>query len=315
MIAIGTLNKLLAPVSLAGVVLRQDDDPREQIPLPNVKVTAVDGLITADGKSDPTGLFNLTIRPGVYSGRLITLKFEHPDYAPVETTVTAPADKLYVIRMQPLVRESGKKSEDGKTTAKIVHIKDARVRYLFKGQTTMSVGTYAKQVEVPNIGNMPCPKDQPCSPDGKWKAAANSLSLDAEEGNEFQNVRISCIAGPCPFTKVESDDLSRPARKIKIRVLNWSDTTDFLVEADVSRTMPANIIRYSYPFIVGQAMNFALPPGSEGPSIEANVDGQAIVFPLGPNLLLSWATCSVEIPAGGNKIYRCQLKPGYQLEQ
>jgi hypothetical protein len=67
--------------------------------------------------------------------------------------------------------------------------------------------------------------------------------------------------------------------------------------------------------MVGQTMNFALPPGSEGPSIEADLDGQYIVFPMGPDLILSWATCTMEVSKDGNKIYRCQLKPGYQFQE
>jgi hypothetical protein len=310
----GSLRAFLSPVSLAGAVLRQDNDPRKQTPLPNVKVTAVDGSVTARGESGSAGFFNLTIRPRVYAGPLITLRFEHPAYQPLETTATIPADKLFVVRMQPVVRESANKSDGAKPLAKIVHIKDAKVRYLLKDQTTLSMGTLAKQFEAPNIGNLPCRSRKPCSPDGKWKATTTSLSIDADEGNEFENVRVSCIAGPCPFTKVDPGDFSHPARKMKITVLNWSDTTDFLVEADVTRTKMADTVRYLYPFIVSQTMNFALPSASEGPSIEAAFDGQAIVSPLGPTLTLSWATCSVEIPNGGNKIYRCQLKPGYQFE-
>jgi hypothetical protein len=60
-------------------------------------------------------------------------------------------------------------------------------------------------------------------------------------------------------------------------------------------------------------MNFALPPSSEGPCIEADLDGQYIVFPMGPALIVSIANCSVEVSPDGNKLYRCQLKPGYQF--
>jgi hypothetical protein len=77
----------------------------------------------------------------------------------------------------------------------------------------MSVGSLAEQFEVANIGNLPYDKREACSPDGKWKAAVNVISLDAREGNEFKNVRVLCVAGPCPFTKVQLDDLSRPAAR------------------------------------------------------------------------------------------------------
>jgi hypothetical protein len=165
------------------------------------------------------------------------------------------------------------------------------------------------------MGNVPCRGRPPCSPDGRWAAARTTLPLDAGDGDEFSHVRVLCVAGPCAFTKVESEAFARPTRKITISVLNWSDTTNFLVEADVIRTVVRDAIQQSYPFIVGQTMNFALPPGSEGPSIEADLDGQYIVFPLGPDLILSWATCSIEVSKDGNKIYRCQLKPGYQVQE
>jgi hypothetical protein len=103
------------------------------------------------------------------------------------------------------------------------------------------------------------------------------------------------------------------ATKLRISVLNWSDSSAFLVEGDVIRTMVTNIVRQSYPFIIGNTMSFALPPSSESVSIEANFDGKLIIFPLGPTLALSWADCNVDTSTGGDKTYRCQLKPGYQF--
>jgi hypothetical protein len=311
LLKIGPLPNPLAPVTLMGAVLRQDDDPRNQTPLSNVEITAVDGSLTVRGKSDSSGFFELKIRQSVPTGRRITLKLEYAGYKRVELTVPRSADRLYIVRMQPLGQNTKGKTSSERAIEKITRIKDVRIRYLSKDQSTVSAGSLAKQVEIPNIGNIPCDKRQPCSPDGKWKAAANLISLDAPRGNEFQNVSVSCVAGPCPFTKVESDHLSPRSSQIRINVLNWSDTTDFLVEADVSRNVLTDKVHHSYPFIVGQTMNFALPQGSEGLSIEANLNGQEIVFPIGPDLILTWATCGVETPAAGNRLYRCQLKPGY----
>jgi hypothetical protein len=311
----GSLRHMLAPISLAGAVLRQDKDPRKQAPLSDADVTAVDGRVTVRGKSDSSGFFALTIHPQIYAGRQLALTFEHTGYKPLEITVPIPANRLCIVRMQALGAERGGKANSEKNPLKPIRIKDVRIRYVSKDRTTVSIGSLAKQFEVPNIGNVPCERHEACSPDGKWKAATNLVSLDAEDGNEFEDMRVSCIAGPCPFTRVEAGDLSRPARKIRIRLVNWSDTADFLVEADVSRTIFGDIIHHSYPFIVGQTMSFALPPGSEGLSIEADLDGQAIVFPLGPDLILTWATCGVETRTGGNKTYRCQLKPGYEFGQ
>jgi hypothetical protein len=302
----------IKPVSLVGAVLRQDSDPKKQSPIANTQISVTGGESSGSTKSDASGLFNLTLRPGVERGQPITLTFEHAEYKPLEIT-EIPEDRLYVVRMEPLVREPV--TNHPEISPKTVRIRDVRVRYSVKNQTTINVGSVAKEFEVVNTGNVLCRGHRPCSPDGKWKATIGSLSLDAQEGNEFRNVRVSCIAGPCPFTRIETDDLSRPARTLRISVLNWSDPASFLVEAEVTRTMVTDMIRISYPFLTGETMNFALPPAAEGPSIEADLNGEQIIFPLGPKLILSWAACSVEIAPDRNKIYRCELKPGYEFQQ
>jgi hypothetical protein len=81
----------------------------------------------------------------------------------------------------------------------------------------------------------------------------------------------------------------------------------------VIHTMLTDSIRQAYPSIFGRGMSFTLPPTGQGPSIEADVNGQRIVFPLGPALQLSWATCSLQAPANGTKLYSCELKPGYRF--
>ena len=159
-----------------------------------------------------------------------------------------------------------------------------RVRYSVKATTTINIGSTAKTLEVVNTGNVPCDGRTPCSPDGKWKAAIGSISLNAGDGQEFQNVRVSCIAGPCPFTKIESEGFARGGPKIDVSVRAWSDTVTFLVEAEVVHTMLSEAIRRAYPSIFGRDMTFTLPPTGQGPSIEAEVNGLEIVFPLGPDL-------------------------------
>jgi hypothetical protein len=39
--------------------------------------------------------------------------------------------------------------------------------------------------------------------------------------------------------------------------------------------------RESYPVTFGEALNFAIPVGAEGVTIEAEMNGKPIVFPLG----------------------------------
>jgi hypothetical protein len=248
-------------------------------------------------------------------GQPVLLTFQHPGYETLEIAATTPGNQLYIARMRPVQLETAGNSNHSGAPAQLIAVTNLRVRYTSKERSTVGVGSLAKQFPAPNVGNVPCRSQEPCSPDGRWKATKTTLPLDAGEGNEFRNVRVTCIAGPCAFTKIASDHLEQPTRNITLSVLNWSDTADFLVEADVARTMMTDTVQYSYPFKVGQTINFSLPPSSEGASIEADLDAQYIVFPLGPDVILSLATCTVEVSNDGNKTYRCQLKPGYLLQE
>ena len=151
-----------------------------------------------------------------------------------------------------------------------------------------------------------------CSPDGKWKAASETVKLDAGADNTFGNITASCIAGPCPFTRIDSSGFIHGGRNISVTALNWSDTATFLMEAEVYHTAINSEVRELYPVKFGQTLNFTLPPTQEGVSLEAEVDGAPMVFPLGPNLSLSWATCNVRTGPEQEKttVYRCELKPG-----
>lgn len=304
--------RLNPPITLEGSVLKQDPDPSKRTPLAGVAVTATRGETEVVQETDPTGYFNVAFSGGIDTGADVTLTFVKPGYKTIQMTPTRPGDQLYVVQMESVDTPPVTRTPRQEAPAKIIPIKDVRVRYSFKDESTISVGTIAKEFMAPNKGNIPCRNLQPCSPDGKWKATLTILPIDTDRGNEFRNVRVSCIAGPCHFTKVDHPVIEH-STKLRISVLNWSDTSAFLVEADVIRTMVTNIVRQSYPFVLGNTMNFALPPTSEGVSLEANVDGKSIVFPLGPSLSLSWADCNVETSTGKDKTYRCQLKPGYQF--
>jgi hypothetical protein len=192
-------------------------------------------------------------------------------------------------------------------------ISNTRIRYSVKATTEADIGSAVKTFQVINTGNTPCNQHLPCAPGGKWKATIGSLSLDAGEGNEFRNARVSCIAGPCPFTKIEQENFAVDRRRFNVSALNWSDTVTFLVEAEVIHPMTSDMIRETYPVKFGRAMNFSLPASAEGPSIEAEVDGDPIVFPLGPDLFLRWADCHMVVDRDQSKNYRCELKPGYQF--
>jgi len=87
------------------------------------------------------------------------------------------------------------------------------------------------------------------------------------------------------------------------------------VEAEVYQSIVSDVRRQSYPVIFGRALSFTLPQGAEGVSIEADLNGTLIVFPLGPMLSLSWADCQVLVNKDETRVYRCELKPGYRFLQ
>lgn len=76
--------------------------------------------------------------------------------------------------------------------------------------------------------------------------------------------------------------------------------------------MVSDAVRYSYPLIFGNTINFTLPPSAEGISLQADLNGQSIVFPLGPALILSWADCTGRTSTDNTRVFRCELRPGYR---
>jgi hypothetical protein len=309
LVGVGTgfyiLHRMRNPLTIMGAVTIQDADSRKELPIADVEVIVAGGGAEAPTKSDASGYFVLHLHRWLRRGRPIVLQFRHPNYQPLDLQEIA-QNKLYVARMVPRT----KKTDSNIPT---VAIGNVRVRYSIKASRTMNVGSAVKSFEVKNLGNVPCDHHAPCSPDGKWKATIGSVTLDAGMGNEFLNARVSCIAGPCPFTRIESDDISNPAQKITATARNWSDTATFLVEAEVIHVMQAAIDHQSYPVIFGSALNFTLPKNAEGVSFEADTGGDTIIFPLGPSLLLSWANCNTRSNGDGT-IYRCELKPGYRFQ-
>jgi len=294
------------PVTLRGAVLQQDRDPNKQSPLADVQITAINALGSGHSTSDSSGSFSLTLPKGLRRRQQVVLQFRRKDYQPLDTDDFI-GDKLYVARMLPVHQQTSVEPHSESV------VSNTRIRYSVKAITEADIGSAVKTFDAVNMGNTPCNKRPPCSPDGKWKAGIGSVSLDAGEGNEFRNARVSCIAGPCPFTKIELEGLSQDGRHFNVSVRNWSDTTTFLLEAEVVHPMNSDLVRETYPVIFGRALNFSLPPAAEGPSIEAEVDGEAVVFPLGPDLFLRWADCHSGVDRDQSRTYRCELKPGYHF--
>jgi hypothetical protein len=296
-----------ATIKVMGAVITQNTDPRKQRPIEGVVVTASDKVSVARATTYANGFFSFTFRKRLLQGRpTIKLTFQHPDYQPAEMTARVTGD-LTVAKLTPLAAPKRPDAGAPKQT-----IGNVVVRYSIKAASVLTVGSAGRSFEVENIGNVPCNGRPPCSPDGRWKAAMGSVSLDAGAGNEFRNARASCIAGPCPFTKIDTEGLSNPGRTISVSTLAWSDTATFLVEAEVVHPTVSDVVRNSYPVIFGDALNFTLPPSAEAVSLQAEVNGQSIVFPLGPALLLSWADCSTRSNPDETRVYRCELKPGYR---
>jgi hypothetical protein len=292
---------------ITGAVLIADTDPRKELPIPNAEISGEVGDVTARTWSDATGFFRLTWPRGLWWGQALRLTFKHANYQPL--AVTEPlTHQIYLARLTP-----AKANQTSEADGPITTLANLRVRYSIKSTTTIEIGSTVKTFEVVNTANVSCRGHKVCSPDGRFAASLGSFQMDAGPGHEFQNARISCVAGPCPFTRVETDDFSRGGRVISGQVRVWSDPVTFLVEADVVRTALTDIIRHSYPAIFGRSMTFTLPPEGAGPSIQADLEGTTIVFPLGPALILSWASCNLQITAKHSRLYSCVLKPGYRF--
>lgn len=307
---IAALVRYEKPVVLRGAVVKQDTDPRKQSPITDVDVNVRVGdgaSVAASARSDFSGYFRLSLPRSIRRGRAITLEFRHADYVPLDMKEIV-GNQLYIAHLQPLQHLIELPPEQA-----IIKISNVFVRYTTETTTSVNVGTGVRTFEVVNKSNVPCNRRPPCSPDGRWKAATASVSLDAGPGNVYQDARLLCIAGPCPFTKIESDEFSAGGPVISASVLGWSDTTTFLLQAEVFREEIGDTVRESYPVIFGDSLNFTLPASAEGPSFEAEINGTNTVFPLGPTPILSWADCNVRVGKDQSKFYRCELKPGYQF--
>lgn len=312
-LAVGLIAALVRyekPVVLRGAVVKQDTDPRKQSPITDVDVNVRVGeeaSVVASARSDFSGYFRLNLPRSIRRGRAITLEFRHADYVPLDMKEIV-GNQMYIGHLQPLQHLIELPPEQA-----MIKISNVFVRYTTETTTSVNVGTGVRTFEVVNKGNVACNRRAPCSPDGRWKAATASVSLDAGPGNVYQDARLLCIAGPCPFTKIESDEFSRGGPVISASVLDWSDTTTFLLQAEVFREEIGDTVRESYPVIFGDSLNFTLPASAEGPSFEAEINGTNTVFPLGPTPILSWADCNVRVGKDESKFYRCELKPGYQF--
>jgi hypothetical protein len=294
-------------IVMQGAIIKRDSDVKKQSPIADVQVSVQGALSPIVTKTDFSGYFKIRLPLGARPGQTVVLQFRHPDYQPLDVSEII-GSQLYLVSLTPVVQKR-KAAPPGP----LINIANVRVRYSTQTETEVNIGSEVATFEVKNQGNVPCNKHEPCSPNGYWKASIGTASLDAGDGNVFDNARVSCIAGPCPFTRVVKDRFSRSARQISVSVLDWSDTTTFLMQGEVFRREISDPVRELYPVIFGDSINFSLPPPAEGPSLEAEVNSVETVFPLGPNPTLPWANCNVEVAKSESKSYRCELKPGYTI--
>lgn len=295
------------PVILEGAVIRQDSQAERQQPLSGVQITAREDSVSISGESDPSGFFRLVLSVSGPSSLPVLLQFRLPGYEPLDLPVIG-GGLLYVTKLIPTPSEL-----ETQPNVPQVKVSSISVRYSVKTTEAANIGSAARTFQAVNNGNVPCNHQKPCSPDGKWKAARGSVVMDAGEGNEFRNVRVSCIAGPCSFTRITPEDIPTNVRILRASALNWSDTATFLVEAEVVHPLYSAELRKSYPVIFGRVLDFTLPASAEAVALEADLGGHQIVFPLGPKPLVSWATCQVRTNLSKSKVYRCELTPGYRF--
>lgn len=300
---------------LQGVVLREDKDVRRQQPAGDTQIELQAGRTRIVAQTDSQGYFRLQLQKVVLPGATLDFRITHAGYEPLTQRIViglrSSRNKLLLFRIaaSPQMKKSASPVIDA------AHITNVRIRFVENGTTANNVGSIARSFEVVNRGNLRCNGHPPCSPDGRWKASISQQALNAGAGNEFRQVRVSCIAGPCPFTRIEDSGYVKGGERISVKVLNWSDTTTFLIEAEVYHSSLNSAVHHLFPVFFGRTFDFTLPSNEEGVSIEAELNGTQMVFPLSPDGNLSWASC-IERDSGNSdqaRVYHCELKAGYSF--
>ena len=134
------------PITLHGVVLKQDADPRKEAPIAGAAISAAnaDGSIVASGESDSSGGFQLVLSRGFKMGQPLALSFRHSDYQPLKLNETI-ADKIYIVRMEPTIASGSAQSNPNAT-----RISNLLLRYTVKSTTDANIGSLVRTFEVVN---------------------------------------------------------------------------------------------------------------------------------------------------------------------
>jgi hypothetical protein len=301
-------------ITIQGAVLQRDAEAGKEVPIAGATVTVTDDVMRGTARSAASGYFRVGFRERLWPRATVHLEFRAAGYHPLEleleTGPHADLKRLFLAELNPV----GVRAVTPAGHA-LVPVSNVRIRYTVNYEAETNIGAVARVFQVMNQGDVPCKGSSLCSPDGLWKASRASVTLDAGIGKIFRNVRASCIAGPCPFTQIDSGGPAGGEQTVVISAVDWSDTATFLVEAEVFDRSIASSVRESYPVIYGRDFHFTLPPTAEGPSISAEIGGTPIIFPLGNGIYLDWGACSTRSsPQSVNgTIYQCQLKPGYKF--
>ena len=297
--------------TLQGAVIRSDEDTSRQEPISGAVITASHGVVSATTRSDASGYFKITFPQVIWPGEIVTLNLTHPEYHQLTMELhmdfRLAARRLIVAEMKPFPHPMAAPS--GKPAAVIANI---RIRYTVNAPSEENIGSAAHTFQVVNQGNVACNHQGPCSPNGMWKAASNSITLDAGLGNEYRDVRASCIAGPCPFTRIET---RAQGRTIVATAEDWSNTATFLLEAEVFHTSIDSSVRESYPVIFDHSLSFTLPAVGRGRDDSSRSQWHTDCVSSRSRRVLDWATCTVRTNPGEQKstVYQCTLRPGYRF--
>ena len=200
-------------IILEGVVMRDEANPEKRFPISNVIVSATDGL-GGSAATTADGMFRLELKPEAKGGAQIALNFKHPDYQERDVIQAIGQGVPYIFYMWP--------SQYAATTP------GARVIPAFYAPVV------SRTFQIPNRGSVRCNNQQPCSPDGKWKAALASATIDAGPGHVFISGRADCVAGPCPWSAVETKGFPQIGqRTINVSVRAWSDTVTYRLSGEI----------------------------------------------------------------------------------
>src|SRR6185437_15315947 len=155
-------------LTIQGAVVRSRPEPGKQSPIGGVTVTATDGMMTTTAKSDSSGYFQLRFRAKLWPGHVLQMEFRKPEFKDSNLTVPltyrSSSDRLFIAALEPIVPE-----KDEVTGKKLTVVSNVRVRFTENVEGDDNIGSAVKTFQVVNKGNVPCNRQAPCSPDGRWK--------------------------------------------------------------------------------------------------------------------------------------------------